>query len=240
MPEKMIFGLLTNFVFFSGRLDTMQNYHWGILAKDYLKQYPDRDLEIFRCIMSRLGDENYLSLKTHNCFHEIAEITAKTKPVETWKIVTNLLDDLDSRLAYLVLHWLGEDLSFDEDTKIRPITYFKSDDVFAWIEVNPEKRACFIASAAPRTLDASNGGEITLEILRRYGHIENVAGAIAASFFTGGWSGPASQQYRKKRDQARSWLDGEKSSNVINWVEKHIEQLNGYIKREEIQEERKY
>lgn len=240
MPEKLIYDLLTCPILFNDRLNTMQNYHWRQLAKNYLLQYPMSDLKIFKHILSYFEHDNFIILKSGNAFHEIAAHIARQKPSETWHIVKDLLGDLDSKLAWRILHWMEEEFDFGEEPKIRPITYFPLDEILAWLEKSSDTRAPAIARTAPKTLDLSDDGKITRELLSRYGHLKSVSDAMYANFGTGGWSGPASQYYRKKRDQARSWLEGETSPNVIRWLEEYIEGLNKNIKREEISEERRY
>ncbi len=108
----------------------------------------------------------------------------------------------------------------------------------AWIDEDTDTRAPAITRTAPKTLDKDNDGWITRELLHRYGHMESVKSALFGNFYSDGWSGPASEHYRKKRDQARSWLNGEKSPHVIEWLEEYIDRLNTQIESEEIREER--
>jgi hypothetical protein len=241
MPRELIYELLTKPDFFADHFDTMQGYQWGILAKKYLETYPERELELFKLIMRHLENWRIMVLKANSTLHSIAELIAKRKPRETWEIVKNLLSDLNTDLAHGVLRWLKEEGCFgEEESGIQPLTYFPADMVLAWIEEAPSTRAPAIARAAPRTLDSSGDGLITREVLYRYGHIDSVKSTLFASFFTGGWSGPASAHYRKKRDQARAWLSGETSSPVIEWLNEYIGMLSSQIKSEEIREEREF
>ncbi len=241
MPRELIYLLLTKPDFFTDHFDTMQGYHWGILTKKYLETYPERELELFKLIMTRLENWRIMVLKSNSTLHSIAELIAKRKPRETWEIVKDLLSDLSIDLAHGVLRWLEEERGFgEEESGIRPLTYFPADLILAWIDEDPDTRAPAIASAAPRTLDSSGDGWITRELLHRYWHIEGVMSTLFASFFTGGWSGPASVHYRKKRDRARAWLSGETSQYVIEWLNEYIDKLTSQIKSEEIREEREF
>ena len=53
-----------------------------------------------------------------------------------------------------------------------------------------------------------------------------------------GWCGPASDQYRRLRDEARTWLVDEKDVTVRDWIEDYIDGLSHDIDRAEIDEER--
>jgi hypothetical protein len=70
--------------------------------------------------------------------------------------------------------------------------------------------------------------------------MESVQHALFSHFLSGGWIGPATGYYRRKRDEARSWLENETSARVIAWVEEYIELLGRDIERTEIEEERKF
>jgi len=240
MPKDLIFDLLTKPSLFTDRLDTMQKYHWGELAKKYIETYPERNLELFKLIMNHLDNWNIMSLKSNSTFHSIAERIVREKPDETWDIIQNFLVNLDTGLAQGILFWLEEERNIGEEPGIRPLTYFPAESVFAWIDVEPETRAPVIMRAAPKTLNKKGDGWITQELLHRYGHMDRVKSALFASFGSDSWVGPASEHYRKKRDQARFWLKGETSPYVIEWLEKYIDGLNSQIEREEISEERQY
>jgi hypothetical protein len=240
MPKEPVFELLTKPDFFTDSLDTMQGYYWGELAKKYIDTYPEQDLELFTLIMTHLENWRIMSLKSTSAFHSIAERIAKEKPAETWEIVHNLLVDLDTDLAYGILHWLEDERDFGEGPGIRPLTYFPVESVLAWVDGEPETRAPAITRATPKTLNKKGDGRITRELLHRYGHIDGVKSALFGNFYTDGWSGPASEHYRRKRDKARAWLNGETSPHVIDWLEKHIDRLTSQIEREEIREEREF
>lgn len=237
LPKTLIFKLLTMSVFFTDRLDTMQSYYWGVLTNKYLDLYPEYGIEFFDIIMTNLENYSFMSLKSHSPFHSIAERIAKAKPAATWEIIRNLLSDLSTDLAHGVLRWLTVEKYFG-DSGIQPLTYFPSEWILAWIDESPDSRAPEIAYATPKTLSKEGGGQLTRELLHRYGSMERVKSALSANFFTGGWSGPASEHYRKMRDQARAWLDGETSQPVIQWLNDYIDNLNSQIKNGEIREER--
>ena len=137
MPMDFGFDLLTTPDFFADDLDTMQSYHWGELAKTYITTYPGKALEIFKSIMTHLENWRFMTLKTTNVFHSITEQIAKANPAAAWKIIETLLGDLNTKLAHGILRWLEEELSFGEESGIRPLTYFPMAAVFKWIDGKP-------------------------------------------------------------------------------------------------------
>lgn len=235
----LVFQILSMRDFFSERLGNLHTHSWEHLANKYLDQFPEQYLSLFKLIISRFEYIKHI-FKAASPFHNILKRIAQDKPVETWEIITEFLDDLESKKAYKILHWLGHERGIGEDGGICPLIYFSADLVLSWIDEEPENRARAIAHRTPKTLDQDNHGYITREILHRYGHLRGVKSALSANFFTDGWSGPASLHYRKRRDIARAWLKGETSSNVIEWLNDYIEDLGSTIKREEIREERQF
>ena len=111
-------------------------------------------------------------------------------------------------------------------------------DILAWIEIDPEARASLIAHASPRTLDDDGGGELTRILLQKYGQVEGVQSGISAIFGSGGWCGPASLYYRRRREKFRTWLAAGFEAEVVEWIEKQIEFLDRIIDHEETNEER--
>jgi len=238
LPEQLAYDLLSNPIFFTDRLDTMQGYHWEQLAELFLNTYPERDLELFRLIMERLENWRFIILKSTSAFHTITAKIVKEKPSETWGIIHPILEDLQSDTARGILHWLEEEDNFGDGPGIRPLTYFPYDEIMAWIELDPENRAPAIARACPSTLNKDDDGRITHEILDKYGDMDSVKSAIFGVFYYGSYSGPSSAYHRRKRDQARTWFEGETSQTIINWLEEYIDVLSKQIESDEIREER--
>jgi hypothetical protein len=66
----------------------------------------------------------------------------------------------------------------------------------------PEVRAPFIAYRVPKTFDPANEDRLTRELLLRFGHIETVCRVMQNHFRCDGWSGLASEYFRRRRDEA--------------------------------------
>ena len=80
IPKDLIFELLTKSDFFTDRLETMQGYYWGKLTEKYLDIYPERDVELFKLIMTHLGNWRFMCLKSNSTFHSVAARVAKKNP----------------------------------------------------------------------------------------------------------------------------------------------------------------
>lgn len=241
LPEELVYDLLTKPFFFTNHLDTMHEYQyrWKQLAELFINTYPERDLELFRLIMEKLENGQFIILKSTSIFHAITVKIAKAKPSETWNIIQSKLENLSMDIAHGILNWLEEENGFEDESCIRPVTYFPYDKILAWIELAPVNRAPAMARVCPSTLDMDDG-KITREILDRYGDMENVKLAISRVFLNGGISGLSSDYFRRKRDQARKWLKDERSQIIIVWLKEFIDVLSNRIEEDEINEERRF
>ena len=65
--------------------------------------------------------------------------------------------------------WLGEELSFDDDKIIGPITVLNPQSIMAWVEENQTKRAPKIRRCLPKTLDEAQGGKLSQLFIEAFG-----------------------------------------------------------------------
>ena len=155
--------------------------------------------------------------------------------------MTDSLSAADSSLAEGVQSWLSLRGTFGEESVgFAPIGLFPEAAVLKWVSEEPSKRGRFMARAVPKTLEASGGGSLGRQLLVRFGETEGVRSALHENFMSGGWSGQASEHYRRLRDRARQWLVVERESRVIEFLDTYIDDLNQSIKMAEVEEERRF
>lgn len=224
LPEELTFELLFSEESPHDRRNPMTSYYWSGITKQFLAQYPGRYRDVFQASLGKLFRQRWY-LDAHNRSYKVVLKIIQNDPEACWPIVTSMLGDLRGETAY----WL--DL---------PLALFPIESVLSWVAEDPETRAPFIARAVPKTLSPNASGVLTRELLDHYGNIEKVRHALFSHFLTDSWSGPASGHYRRKRDEARSWLENETSARVIAWVEEYIELLGREIEQAEIEEERRF
>jgi hypothetical protein len=80
---------------------------------------------------------------------------------------------------------------------------------------------------------------MTRAFVVKYGANELLADSLHAHFRSRGWSGNASDMYRRLREEAREWLSDEKDGNAIRWLDEYISGLGYSIERAEMEEERR-
>jgi hypothetical protein len=235
LPEELTFELLFSEESSHDQRNPMTSYHWSVITKQFLVQYPGRYRDVFQASLEKLCRQRWYLDSDNRSYKVVLEII-KSDPEACWPIVTSMLGDLRGETA----HWLDLPFGFDVESSTGPLALFPTALVLRWVAEAPETRARFMARVVPKTLAPNASGMITRELLNRYGDIERVRHALFSHFLSGAWSGPASGHYRHKRAEARSWLENETSARVIAWVEEYIELLAREIEQAEIDEEREF
>jgi hypothetical protein len=169
----------------------------------------------------------------------LADELVQAEPIGAWGIVKSHFEKALPRWRADLLSWLKGGLGeFDEKTPRGTMADMPLQSVLDWIEKDPEPRAVLLAHAVPATLDDEQGGQLTRELLYRYGQLEGVQNGISATFHSGGWTGPTIGYLKRKREKLRRWLASGFDTEITRWIEVEIEYLDQRILREEIDEER--
>jgi hypothetical protein len=148
--------------------------------------------------------------------------------------------ELEKRYACGLAHWLsdgGHQIGGDESAG--PIQFVPAKKLFAWVDQDMEERGYWLARILPKTLDTTPAGRLTRAFIAKYGAQRSVSKALWARFHSRGWWGPASEHFRRLRDDARLWLADENDRTVIRWIEDYIDGLSNDIDRAQIEEERR-
>jgi hypothetical protein len=237
MPDQAVFALLTSEQAF--HQNDRSHYNWGELAAEYIKKYPNQSVAILENLIPRLADHSFLLDLSRSYAQTTLLNVIKVDPHAAWKVISQHLESPSSNLTWHVAHWLGTGYIFSDEAIAGPLALFDPTDVLAWVAVDPENRARLIARECPKAFDPTNG-TLTREMMKLYGHREDVRGALSANFGSGGFMGKASDYYRTKREKMRGWLGQEREAHIIAWLETTIEYLNEDVRRSEIQEEREF
>jgi hypothetical protein len=212
------------------------SYVWSEVARQYVTEYPEEQLTLFHTMIEAISDDAK-AFHPHDYVSAVCDRIIQSEPHACWSMVATKLvgDDVN---AWRMRAWLGPPHSFGPEETAGPLALFPLDIVLAWIDEAPSTRAPQIAAAAPKSFDSDGGGTLTRELLNRYGEFEDVRVALWRNFYSSGWSGTASDHYRQRRDQARTWLKSESSFQIRRWIEEYIQSLNESISRSEMEEER--
>lgn len=217
--------------------DVMRGYHWKNVCSKLIKWDVGHALPLLDVLLTRMGETYALSYDTD--VKPISDELVRSDPHGAWALIKKHFEEALPKWRGDILSWLKGGLhTFDEKTPKGPIADLPVLEILEWIEQDSEPRAVLMAHAALRTLDDESGGQLTRELLRRYGQFEGVRNGISATFHSGGWSGPTSAYLKRKRDKFRQWLAAGFEAEITQWIESEIEYLDRRIEQEEIDEER--
>lgn len=239
LPESLTLEILTGECLFEDKYGHGHiSWYWNQIAKEWITQYQSRKTELFEKIFLTCP-ENLLTLcSVGDDAKNILWQIAKEDPNNCWQVLTKIIEDVHSRIYSRIRHWLGNEISFD-DNVFGAIILFEIGSITDWIDGNPKERAPYIARTVPKSFD-NNYGKITRTIVDKYGDLQEVRNALHCNFGSGGWCGPRSKHCEEKRRNARQWLLNEQSQNVRNWLQEYIKYLTMDIEQAELEEEREF
>jgi hypothetical protein len=215
------------------------DYHWGIVARAFCSQYPDRKLELMRNIVTSHAESRHMHLHTRAEPRQVVKEIFADDPDSGWRIITDSVGDLQSAVARNVLDLLsGDRFVFDDDKGL--IEQVPRESLWEWIDGDKNARSEYIARAVPTGLENDVRWSFTREFISRYCVCDEITRMLNNEFFTGSGSGSFSQRYREKRDQARMLLADESDANVGAWLTQYAHWMDRNMQREEFNEERDY
>jgi len=237
VDSEFVFGVISRSVPSDEGRGVMRGYHWKNVCQKLIKWDESCALPLLDVLLTKMREVYRLSYDSD--VEPLANELVQANPSGAWGIIKAHFEETLPMWRSDILNWLkGELGGFEEKEPRGAIADLPFQEIIEWIDENPESRAGLIAHAAPRTLDDINGGELTRELLRKYGQFDGVRSGIRANFHSGGWSGPTSVYLKRKREKFRRWLAAGFDYEITQWIESEIEYLDRNIEREEINEER--
>ena len=237
--EDITFRILNNYLEPQKNLTStnygVDSYQWSKIARFYLALYPDQTTKIITEIFKNFSnfDTGY-NAEIQKLLVEIVN----NNPKEIWDVLTQYIEPRFNTRAFRITRWL-RGYGIPPVTTASMIEAFDPNDIWNWIDNNPEERANYAASFVPNRLFRKDDKVcLAREILVRYGNQEKVKNSLAANFSTDGWSGAASIFYQQKRKILLDFKKGEDNTNVRDWIDSYVDMLEKYIESAEINEER--
>ena len=221
----------------SGRADVMLTHHWLELARRLVQLDPAAEVVVLRYLIEGIGENASITYSLGPEGERFLDQLVARRPLETWEIVSEYVKPPMDMRGFVLTRWLRGDRMFGE-RNAGPMRHFPRDAIWSWVGPDPEARASYIVSMAPKdfTPETWKGGLIR-EILCRFGDSDKVQSAVFANFFTGGWWGPASAHYTGQMETLKKLKADEVDPNALRWLTNALISIEQNIEQAEIEEE---
>ncbi len=221
--------------------NNMLLFHWNKIANRLLDFDSDAGAKLaVRCI-ANFANVNSITAGFHPESLKFLSKAAQAKPAVVWPAIARRLEMQRKEIGtWHLLNWLRGGRSIREADKAG-LDAIPAPVVFEWVDVDVGDRAWLLAEHCPPIIARPNEpSTFARQMLERYGAIEEVRRSLHANNFTGSWSGPASEHYRRKLAAVDAHLEVETNDNVRMWLKEHRERLEHNIEREVEQELREH
>lgn len=215
------------------KTNNMLRYHWNEAAKQLLTLDADAAVRLaVRCI-DHFGSEDSVTGGYFGDPLEFLSSVARERADAVWPAIARRLSDQPHEVGmWRMLSWLRGERGWHGGAAAG-IDVLPPVLVFEWIDGNVEKRAPMMAQHCPPTVSKPDEPpSFARQMLERYGTLKSVRSGLHANNFTEGWSGPASEHYRRKMEAIRAHLGVETNESVKAWLLEHKESLEHSIERE--------
>lgn len=234
---QFVFDILSKSITNEDDSYDLRSYHWKEVCEKLIRWDSSQTTALLDLLLTEMGKSYQLSYDFY--ISPLALEIVRLDPSGAWQTIHKHFEKSLPDWRHDLLNWMGGNIySFHSQNTPGAIKYLPIDEIIQWVEIDPEPRSSLIAHGAPQTLDDDGGGQLTREILSRYGQYRGVLSGISCRFHSGGWMGPTSVYLKGKRDTFRQWLTAYQQPEVVRWIESELEYFDRRIEHEEIQEER--
>ena len=233
-PEDLIFEILSKAPS-DYRRDQMYGYYWEKIAKEFLREHPHRNTELFNIILRDGGRISHYGNARYKA--ELADDIVKNHPNESWTFISELLETEPNK-RHLLISWLG-DSGIGDTRKYGTIRNMPAEVIIDWVKADSNNRCWLIQGFLPKTLDKTDG-QLTRLFIEEFCDDAEISDSLFIYFLSGGRRGPESEYLSGIRDAARHWMADISSPKIQVWLGKFIDFLNDRIEAAQIREERKF
>lgn len=232
LPRDLTLALVTADPFFGGsestNSDVLEEHSWVGVAQALLHQHPEGAVVLGENLLAHFADKASVMGRFHSSAASILEEVLRARPDEFGpKVLAEIRSPFDAR-AFRLTQWLRDGA----------LSAIPPRCVWAWIDVDVEKRAPYVAGFVAPTFPGEPGTVSARELLIRYGDRADVRQGIIANFFTEVWWGHASSHYQTKLAELASMRANETNPNILRWLDEYGQALRGNIEHAKVQEER--
>jgi hypothetical protein len=219
------------------RSDVMLSHYWLQLSRALIKLNPGAEQIVLRSLLENIGNSGAITAALGPEGDRYLDELVSRNPVETWRVVSEYVTPPMDVRGFVITRWLRGDMGFNGRNP-GPMRHIPRENVWSWIEGDPEARAAYVANMAPKDFTAETWKDSLIrEILCRFGDSEKVQSAVFSNFFTGSWSGPASSHYATESEVLTRLKSAETDPNALRWLNNAIDATKRNLEAARIEEE---
>jgi hypothetical protein len=216
---------------------SMLAFDWLELSKVLIQQDASSEIVVLQTLIEGISNSDAITSSLGPEGERYLDELVSRHPVETWRAVSKLINPPMDVRGFVVTRWLRGDQGFGSRNP-GPMRHIPRDEIRKWVDANPDQRAGYVASMAPKDFDAKTwSGSLVREILCRYGDSDAVRSAVMSNFLTGGWWGPASSHYGTEKDALLEIKASETDPNALRWLNDAIAATDANMTSAKIEEE---
>lgn len=219
------------------RPDVMLSHYWLHLARALTDFDHDAEQVILQTLLEHIANSGVITEAFGPEGERYLDELVSRYPIETWRLISKYIKPPMDVRGFVITRWLRGDMDFNGRNP-GPMRHIPREEIWSWIEADPEARAPYVASMAPKDFTAKTwNNSLIRQILCRFGESEKVRDAVFANFFTGAWAGPASTHYASERAELAQLKSLETDPNALRWLSDAIEATEANLQAATIQEE---
>jgi hypothetical protein len=220
-----------------GRGNSMLSHHWLQLARALIKSNPEAESIVLASLLNSIGESGAITDGLGPEGNKYLDELVLKHPTETWRIVSQSVKPPMDVRGFIFTRWLRGDMGFSGRNP-GPMRHIPREEIWSWIDVDPEPRASYVANMAPKDFTVDDWNDSLIRgILCRFGDSEKVQNSVFANFFTGAWSGPASSHYDEQKSVLRQLKSNEENPHALRWLNTAIDSTEKSLEAARIEEE---
>jgi hypothetical protein len=220
-----------------GRGNGMLSHHWLQLARALIKRNPEAESIVLASLLNSIGESGAITDGLGPEGNKYLDELVLKHPTETWRIVSEFVKPPMDVRGFIFTRWLRGDMGFSGRNP-GPMRHIPREEIWSWIDVDPEPRASYVANMAPKDFTVDDWNDSLVRgILCRFGDSEKVQNSVFSNFFTGGWSGPASSHYDEQRSVLKQLKSNEENPHALRWLNIAIDSTEKSLEAAKIEEE---
>ena len=238
LPEKTAFRLISHELLLrestNPKYATVDKFCWTSIAIKFIEQAPERAISLADIFLKSMGNRNNIFSGYGSETLKVLDLISMSKPTTIWEIVHKYIGPPLDKRAFAVLTWLeGSDGGRSTPAFMAiPLT-----QIFDWIDADKDKRSRHMARFIPK-IPFDRKLCVVREFLVNYGDSDDVRVALHNHFLSGAWRGSSVKHYTQEMEKYTAIKEHETNSNVIRWIDDHVEILKRRIESEMDAEER--